>query len=170
MGRSYDGASFSANSTFNNVKIFNVALTAQEVLDYYNNATFTFQNKATLYLPFNLSSYDPTNTRFLDVSGKGNHCAYSGTVTKLATKGVLFGANAQLTLPALPATYTVVYGSDVGGIKTISFANTSTVYDTINSAGSFAGNLYTLQVYPFLLTQIQKNDITIRELAQINKQ
>ena len=62
-------------------KVIRGALSAQEILDYSNNATFTYHNKAVLDLPMGLAEHDSTNNQTLDVSGNGNHAAFGDGVT-----------------------------------------------------------------------------------------
>jgi len=108
------------NGNIRGVKIFNVALTAQEILDYYNNAPFTYRNKAVLDLPMDLASYDFTNKKVLDRSGKGNDATLgdgstaSTFPTKLSTKGFSFDGGDYLDLGDKDAySFTDGAGNDV---------------------------------------------------------
>jgi hypothetical protein len=65
-------------------------LTVQEAIDYTNGSTFNYMSKAVCIAPMTADTYDPTNTRILDVSGHGNHLNYTAGAsapTKLATRG-----------------------------------------------------------------------------------
>jgi hypothetical protein len=65
-------------------------LTVQEAIDYTNGSTFNYMSKAVCIAPMTADTYDPTNTRILDVSGRGNHLNYTvgaTAPTKLATRG-----------------------------------------------------------------------------------
>jgi hypothetical protein len=55
------------------LKIWDVALTVQEISDLYTNSTYNWRNKAILDLPMTIELHDPTNFRSLDVSGAGAH-------------------------------------------------------------------------------------------------
>lgn len=78
------------------LKLWNVVLTAQEALDYANNATFNYMNEAKLVLDYKADSHDPTNVRTLDKSISG----FNGTLgdgstpstypTKLPKRGYSF--------------------------------------------------------------------------------
>ena len=87
-------ASQYANATIYSVKVFDSALTAQDALNYYNNSTYNYRNEAVLDLPLTAETYDPTNVRFLDVSGNGYHATLGdGSTsttfpTKLSKKGI----------------------------------------------------------------------------------
>ncbi len=124
--------------------------------------------KPTLLLNFDAATFDATNTRILDLSGIGNHCAYSGTVTKLSKHGLTFGANALLTLPSLPSTYTVSIFKRVNNLISVSWENVNTTYNLIGTAGGFSGDLLGLVLHPETLTQIQKNDEQIRMMHSLN--
>jgi hypothetical protein len=65
-------------------------LTVQEAIDYTNGSAFNYMSKAVCIAPMTADTYDPTNTRILDVSGRGNHLSYTAGAsapTKLATRG-----------------------------------------------------------------------------------
>jgi hypothetical protein len=65
-------------------------LTVQEAIDYTDGSTFNYLSKAVCIAPMTADTYDPTNTRILDVSGHGNHLNYTAGATaptKLATRG-----------------------------------------------------------------------------------
>lgn len=123
--------------------------------------------KPTLLLRFDAATFDATNTRILDLSGLGNHCVYSGTITKLSKRGITFGASAKLTLPALPTTYTVSIFKRVNNLVSISWENVNTTYNLIGTAGGFSGDLLGLVLHPETLTQIQKYDEQIRMMKSI---
>ncbi len=62
-------------------KIYNRALSDQECLDYCNNATFLYEQRATVILPMRLEDHDPTNLRTLDRSGHGYNATFGDGVT-----------------------------------------------------------------------------------------
>uniref|UniRef100_A0A6M3XLE5 Lectin/glucanase superfamily protein n=1 Tax=viral metagenome TaxID=1070528 RepID=A0A6M3XLE5_9ZZZZ len=81
------------------LKMWTNVLITKETLDYTNNDTFTYRNKAVIDLPMTMENHDPTNVRTLDVSGNGNHGTFEDTPTKLTTsKGYSFdGTNDDLS-------------------------------------------------------------------------
>ncbi len=88
-------------------KIYNRALSDQECLDYCNNATFLYEQRATIILPMRLQDHDPTNLRTLDVSGHGYHATFGDGVppttypTKISGKrGYSFDGGDYLIFPA----------------------------------------------------------------------
>ena len=82
-----DAASNFAYGVMEDPKIFNQALTTQEMLDYYNNATYDYVNQAVLDLPCDMERHDPTNTRTTDISPNGLNGTLTGTaLTKNTTE------------------------------------------------------------------------------------
>lgn len=74
-------------------------------------------------------------------------------------------------LTAVKATHildTVTIFKRVNGVLSVSWENVNTTYNLIGTAGGFSGDLLGLRMYPFLLTDIQKNDEEIRLFKQIN--
>jgi len=84
------------------VKMFNTALTAQEVLDYSNNATFDYRNKASLSLPMTMATHDPGAAKTLDRSGKGRDVALTVAPTKLQARGYNFNGTTQYMTSPVP--------------------------------------------------------------------
>lgn len=101
IGSSYVGIGGGAlfNGNVLEVKVFKKILTGTEAVDISNNATFTYENKATIDLKMGLAQHDITNTRTLDVSGSGKHATLINTPTKLNQCGYSFnGSNQYLTV------------------------------------------------------------------------
>jgi len=67
-------------------------------------SAYSYMNQAVLDLPFTAETYDPTNVRFLDVSGNGNHAqlgdgsTVSTFPTKLQKRGVYFDGGDYLVV------------------------------------------------------------------------
>ena len=102
------------------LKFWTSQLTLQEALDYFQNSTFNYRNKAVLDLPMDLASYDFTNKKVLDRSGKGNDATLgdgstaSTFPTKLSTKGFSFDGGDYLDLGDKDAySFTDGAGNDV---------------------------------------------------------
>lgn len=62
-------------------KFWLVALTDQEILDYANNATWNYRNKAKHAFYFRPEDYDITNSQFLNRGSDGTAGSIGGTVT-----------------------------------------------------------------------------------------
>ena len=100
LGSRNSGSPLPNNSSFGRIKIFNTALTAQEVLDYADDACFNYKKKAIIDLPMDMAHHDPTNLLMKDASGNNNNAVYSNTgLTKLAQKGYTFTANNSVSVP-----------------------------------------------------------------------
>lgn len=90
--RSSDGA-LTIKGTLKDCRVWAGTLTAQEALDLYNNATFTYKDKNIIDLPMTMDTYDFTNKLVLDKSGRGNNFTLgngstsSTYPTKLPTQG-----------------------------------------------------------------------------------
>jgi hypothetical protein len=80
FGARYD-RTFPYSGTINKVKIFDVALTDQEIADLHNDTTYNYRNETSLYLPMGMSEHDPDNIRTLDVSGNDRHAQFGDGVT-----------------------------------------------------------------------------------------
>ena len=76
------------DGVYHSFKIFQSKLTQQEVLDFYNNSTYTYRNKAVVDLPMTAECHDPDNVRTLDKSGNGHHATFGdgSTPTKYPAK------------------------------------------------------------------------------------
>jgi hypothetical protein len=75
------GLGYSFKGLIHSFKVYNRALSDQECLDYCNNATFLYEQRATIILPMRLQDHDPTNLKTLDVSGHGYHATFGDGVT-----------------------------------------------------------------------------------------
>ena len=62
IGSIDNGTSYFWDGSIEDVKIFDTALTAQEALDYANNATYSYENQATIDLRMGLAQHDPQST------------------------------------------------------------------------------------------------------------
>jgi len=62
VGSIDNGVNYFWDGSIEDVKIFDTALTAQEALDFYNNATYTYENQATIDLKMGLEQHAPTDT------------------------------------------------------------------------------------------------------------
>lgn len=83
------GLTASTDVVIDEVQVYNTTiLTAQEIADYFNNATFTYNKRATVILPMTADTHDATGLKTLDVSGKGNHFTFGdgSTATTFPTK------------------------------------------------------------------------------------
>jgi len=83
------------------LKMWDVTLTAQEASDLANNTTYDYINEAVLDLPMGMAQHDPTNTRTSDISETGANATLVNAPTKLTdTTGYTFnGSNQYMTLP-----------------------------------------------------------------------
>ena len=79
--------------TISNFQVYKSLLTAQDALNFYNNDTYNYRNKAVLDLPMGMAQHDPTNVRCLDVSGNGKHAQFGdgSTSTTYPTKQTTHG-------------------------------------------------------------------------------
>jgi hypothetical protein len=69
------------------IRMFREVLTDQEILDFYNQETYSFLAEAAGSWPMLASTHDPGNSRTLDVSGNAYHATFSPTPpTKIATR------------------------------------------------------------------------------------
>ena len=75
-------------SKFSYVKFFNVVLTAAELAAYSAGNIWNYDKDCVLWMDGKMRNYDPTNSRHLDASGKGNHLTIDSTFNKNGlTKG-----------------------------------------------------------------------------------
>ena len=72
VGAASGGSNFFDGSIYS-VRIFNVALTEQEALDYCSGDVWNYREDTKFYLPMRAEQHDPVNVRTLDASGNGNH-------------------------------------------------------------------------------------------------
>lgn len=108
IGCLYTEPNNSFKGIIHSFKIYNRALSDQECLDYCNNATFLYEQKASIILPMRLQDHDPTNNRTLDRSGHGYHATFGdgSTASTFPTKitgqrGYSFdGTSDYLSFPA----------------------------------------------------------------------
>ena len=117
IGASSGGAGF-FDGKMNSFKIFKSLLTAQDALNFYNNSTYNYRNKAILDFPMGMAQHDPTNVRCLDVSGNGKHAQFGdGSTpttypTKLSKRGYSGAGDYMITdsgiVSSTPATITMV--------------------------------------------------------------
>ena len=79
--------------TISNFQVYKSLLTAQDALNFYNNDTYNYRNKAVLDLPMGMAQHDPTNVRSLDVSGNDYHAQFGNgsTPSTYPTKNVKRG-------------------------------------------------------------------------------
>ena len=75
---------------FKSFKVFDVTLTQQEALDYYQDSTFVYRNKCVVDLQFRNQDHDIANNKSLDSSHHGNHATLHGGVTKDDKHGYSF--------------------------------------------------------------------------------
>ena len=101
--------SYPADGTISNYKFFKgTVLTEQEILDYANNATYNYMNEAKGLWIGTSANNDPSNVRWLDASGNGNHAEYgdgstpSTYPTKNAKLGYSFDSGDYFTVPQSP--------------------------------------------------------------------
>ncbi len=95
----------------NDARIFKEALTAQEILDYYNNDVFNYEDKADLNLPMGMAQHDPSYddpTQLLvdgdmEAVGTGDWAAVDSTLSKVSS--TLGGGTQALRVTATGATY-----------------------------------------------------------------
>jgi hypothetical protein len=94
-------------------KVFNTLLTKQEAIDYWNNANYSYRNRATLDLPMRIRDEDQTNTGTLNVGSTGGYATLVHAPPKVVDgTGYDFdGSNDCLT-----ATGTGVYNTAEVGI------------------------------------------------------
>ena len=94
--------------TIKSVKTFDTCLTDQELEDYANNATYNYMNEAKGLWIGTSANNDPSNVRWLDASGNGNHAEYgdgstpSTYPTKNAKLGYSFDSGDYFTVPQSP--------------------------------------------------------------------
>lgn len=146
LGAANVSGSILDSGSFGNVKIFNTALTAQEVLDYSNNSTFNYRNKASLSLPMTMANHDPTNVRTLDRSGKGRNATLGDGATpttyptKNSNRGYAFDGTTDYISPGL--TWGSVITSTKGTIAvTIVPQGTSPVSASVYNGRSICGDV-----------------------------
>lgn len=70
IGSRYDGAN-KFDGIIHSLKVFNIKLTDQEALDYSNNATFAYENKAIINLPMGMAEHAKTNTQDTEICNDG---------------------------------------------------------------------------------------------------
>jgi hypothetical protein len=91
-------------------KVFKSLLTEQDAINFYDNTTYTYPQRALIDLPMQACQHDPDNVRTLDISSNGNHATFGDGVTastyptKLQKRGYYFNNSnwlltAPLTLP-----------------------------------------------------------------------
>jgi len=80
VGARYD-RTFQFRGAVHKVKIFDVALTDQELVDMHNDTTYNYPNECSLHLPMGMSEHDPDNLRTLDISGNDRHAQFGDGVT-----------------------------------------------------------------------------------------
>lgn len=71
--------------TLSSLRVFDRALTEEEINNYYNDTVFNYDNEKVLDLPMDFNNYDSTNSKILDISGNGNDGTIVGTPDKLAS-------------------------------------------------------------------------------------
>ena len=81
LGCSYTEPNAPFKGLIHSFKIYSRALSDQECLDYCNNSTFLYEQRATLILPMRLQDHDSTNLRTLDVSSHGYHATFGDGLT-----------------------------------------------------------------------------------------
>ena len=158
------------DGTLHELKIFKSKLTAQEISDYSDNSTFTYQNAATAIWQFRIADHDPTNHRTLDSTGHGNHLtlgdgAGTGEPTKLAHRdGYSFdGVNDYFSnFPAASSTETIMYTWNGSNLIALDSESGRSVIGALETSGDFSGEMYWLGIFPEALTQIQKYDMAAR--------
>jgi hypothetical protein len=84
VGALFNGSIF-FDGTIHSLKIFNTQLTDQEAEDYSNNSVYDYMSSCVLNTPLNIATYDPTNSRALDISSNGLNAAF-GATTAAPTK------------------------------------------------------------------------------------
>jgi hypothetical protein len=116
------------------VKAFGDELTAQDTINYHNNSNYNYHNEAVFDIQMTAETYDPTNTRYLDVSSNANHADEAGNPVKQSKRGVqLDGSADRLTSSSTYAftgqclSFACLFKSDLDGqVKAISFHGLNT--------------------------------------------
>ena len=123
--------------------MFDTTLTEQEALDYYQNSTFTYKNKAVVDLQFRNQDHDIANNKSLDSSHHGNHATLHGGVTKDDKHGYSFdGVDGYLDV------------GDIGSVNAVSFmfnpaSDTEDIIDMDGGAHTIEVNAGTLTATGF---------------------
>jgi hypothetical protein len=82
LGRYFTaGSLYNSDAVYHSVRLFNKALTPEEILDYYNESVFDYEREAVLNLPMGLAQHDVDNNRSLDVSGNNNNVEFGDGAT-----------------------------------------------------------------------------------------
>lgn len=154
LGASYSGASY-FDGTIKNFSIHNRIFTQEDVSALQNNSLYNYANKADVWLDFKSLSDDLV----LDRSGNGKNGTVDGCL--FSAPGIFFdGVNDKLdqTLSDPTGTFTVAYKKRNEAAE---FESDLTTWNQIKSAGSFSGTLDYLAVFPFELSPIQEEHLSV---------
>jgi hypothetical protein len=82
----YVGAASNGAAKFqgkvHSIKVFKAQLTDDEAEDFSIHSTYHYMSSCVLNTPLDIATYDPTNTRALDLSGNDYHCSFNYTPVK----------------------------------------------------------------------------------------
>jgi len=134
-------------------------LTVDEAKDFYTGQTYTYRNRAVLSLPMTSATFDPTNTRILDVSAGKIHASYAAGASApskvVGQKGFTFdggdlfsgACNGRFNLSAISvaAQFAPTFAANDGAQHYLWDSTVASEYmvvkDAVNSLVFYSGNV-----------------------------
>jgi len=91
--------------TIHGIRLFDRKLDNNEALSYSNGSVYSYKSQSVVNLPMRMAQHDIANARSLDISGYGNHAAWTAGVTAPTKRtqhpGYYFdGANSLMQIPS----------------------------------------------------------------------
>jgi len=139
------------------IKVFNHALSPEEILTYYNNNMWSYMKESVIAAPMFLETNNKPSAGYTqDRSGNANHLQFSGATF---SKGgyILDGVDDYFTnLPSATSRYPYMLIDTGSGLE---MSTSSTDYNNMGISGAFAGTVYNIFLFESELNETQIADL-----------